>query len=707
MNDNKVGSFQCEIYENSINILLFNKIVSFVVETTNNKQKSAVLSNIDKYCIWFDKIDISNIQEELKFEYLGELLERFEERVGNDIKDLRAIALALGYSKVLIESNMIIGTQLIDFLNKVKGLSENDIYLKGALYLYDNQKYNYAADLVNKKNMKKEEIVFVLSVFKEGIEDVFKQKKEQLSNLFGKDRTISPIGNMRVYAWLLKNIYPLISKNKKKDEILLRALTKISTGYQKEDSSTYKELIENGYGQKEIAYMNYVLIFFDAVPRTFNIGNSIVEEKIAIKMCKVFLNDKDEQTEETYKILSNAILKYNYFKIKCYGFSGIREALKNEVNIVNPITFIKFYQMLERKLYSFNILEDKWNVVAERMDEKTYQELFDSFLLYGNYDKEQINKCIEKYDKLTGKKYLESFYGTNNYRDGIFALLVRKEIIDLKEYFEKVKDSLENDDRNYLANYIKGIHNRKSFDLLKYVSSLDKYNIEEINEIGFDFKRLYSLYRYEADRININREFLSDEEQILLFNYIENYIFKVETDDYIKFLEIVLKSKNVQRLFPKDKLREIFLTICEIEPEIYKDEHLQSIYLTSEEIEGIKEKERQEKEKERQIAENKLRDEAEKEFEKLPKNTFKDLYNFLDECYWERKKNKIRMDIVLDYIFNNIRIYSKEIENIKYLIKITNICVCVEEATAPKVLKILSEYLKEEVAEYGNFDVAC
>ena len=32
------------------------------------------------------------------------------------------------------------GTQLIDFLNRIKSVAEKDIYIKGALYLYDSKK---------------------------------------------------------------------------------------------------------------------------------------------------------------------------------------------------------------------------------------------------------------------------------------------------------------------------------------------------------------------------------------------------------------------------------------------------------------------------------------------------------------------------------------------------------------------------------------
>ena len=72
-------------------------------------------------------------------------MERYEEKIGNDIRDFRAIALGLGYTKKLITNTMITTTQEVDFIYKVEKRTKNDIYLKAALYLYDNQKYyNYS-----------------------------------------------------------------------------------------------------------------------------------------------------------------------------------------------------------------------------------------------------------------------------------------------------------------------------------------------------------------------------------------------------------------------------------------------------------------------------------------------------------------------------------------------------------------------------------
>ena len=130
---------ECEVYENIINIELFNKIIAFIMETTQNKDKYLILSQIEKNCIWLQRLKNVNFQEEYQFEYLGELLERYEERLGNNIEDIRAISLVLGYARDLIENTMFVGTQLVDFLRKVKNLAQNDIYIKGALYLYDKE----------------------------------------------------------------------------------------------------------------------------------------------------------------------------------------------------------------------------------------------------------------------------------------------------------------------------------------------------------------------------------------------------------------------------------------------------------------------------------------------------------------------------------------------------------------------------------------
>ena len=218
MNVEKIEKMEYEAYERLINIELFNEIISFIANTRSSKDTLDIFQKIEKKCIWINQTYSYAIQEKYKFQYFGESLERYDERIENNIKNIRAIALALGYARKLVENNMIMGTQLVDFLNKIEHLSENDVYLKGALYLCDNKKYYmYSEELMNKKYTKTEEIIFALSIFYEKIDDFFKQNRTQIINLVGNARNISVMGNMGIYAWLIRNLYPLIYKDRKKD----------------------------------------------------------------------------------------------------------------------------------------------------------------------------------------------------------------------------------------------------------------------------------------------------------------------------------------------------------------------------------------------------------------------------------------------------------------------------------------------------------
>ncbi len=697
MKNIKTGFSQYEIYENIINIPLFNKIIAFIYETTNKSNKENIWLKVEKNCIWFNRLNSTNIQEEYKFEYLGELLERYEARVSTNIKDIRAIALAIGYAKDLIEDNMIIGTQLVNFLNKIKKLSENDKYLQGALYLYNNNKYhNYVEKFINKQNIKTEEIIFVLSVLNNNLENIFNKKKEELIYLLGKGRTISVIGNVKIYAWLIENLYPLICKSRKKDISLLKALINIPTGFQKEETNVYKELIENNYSKEEIAYLNYLLLYYNIVPNSIKLGYSIVEEKIALNLCKVFINGEKSYSEEIYDFLDKLIIKYSKFNIKCYGYSGIKEALKQETNITNPTTFIKLYEKLDKNLHSFNILEDKWDIVASNFDSKKYEELFDNFLLLSGYGKNKINECINKYNKLTEKEYLESFLKQNYRRDSIFSFLINNEILILKDFFNTVTRENKKEYNYHLKEYIKGIRNKQSFELLKYLLNLNKYSIEEINDFGFQFEDLYRNYGYWSQELDIKREFLSIDEEIILFNSLENCIFYTRPERYNNFLENVLKSNVIEGIIQQKELKKLYDLFCEMNPKAREDTLLMEKYLTDKEREEIYEQKKKQKELQKQKELIEIKEELTKEFVTVPKENFKELYEFCDKFYYSSSKGKSCVKIVKEYIIKNIAKFNKNMEEIKYLVKIFNCFIYQNEITIEEFKSIIFEYLEKE-----------
>ena len=72
-------------------------------------------------------------QHELR--YIGEITERFEERIGSRPEIFRALALALGFALPFLTDSMFVGTQREDFIRRLDKEAGNDLYLQGARYL--------------------------------------------------------------------------------------------------------------------------------------------------------------------------------------------------------------------------------------------------------------------------------------------------------------------------------------------------------------------------------------------------------------------------------------------------------------------------------------------------------------------------------------------------------------------------------------------
>ena len=272
------------------------------------------------------------------------------------------------------------------------------------------------------------------------------------------------------------------------------------------DMKKYKELIDNGYTKNEIFYLNYLVLYYSPVPKSILVGNSIVEEKIATKLCETLINSEETHNENIYELIRKILKKYDVYQIKCCGYSGIKKALEYKIDIVNPITFVELYYDLDENLYSFNILNKKWDLVANKMNSSKYQKLFDKFLLVNSYNKKEIEECINRYNILTNKNYIDSFLVFDVNRIPSFNLLVYKGVILLKDIYERNMKVNPEKGNEYLKDYIKEINNKKSFDFLKYILRLHKYNMKEINNIGFSFETLIRGYRYyyEGDSIYLN-----------------------------------------------------------------------------------------------------------------------------------------------------------------------------------------------------------
>ena len=699
-----VKNNEFEVYKEKINIDLFNKIIAFINST--NSAKRNIYSEISKKCIWNKSSYDLAIKEEYKFQYFGELLERYEERIGKDIKDIRAIAIALGYAKNFIDNNMIVGTQLIDFINKIKKIAPNDIYLKAALYLYDSENFSaYGEEFINKTYANTEEMIFIMSIMYGRLEDFLKKNRQQIVDLLGKNRTMNAFGNSRVYAWTIEALYPLINKDRKKDIALLKALIKLPTGFQKEDTNVYECFIENGYTREEIWYLNYLVPYFSPVPKCISIEYSIVEEKIATNLCKILINSSKTHTEDMYEFIKNVLKKYDKYQIKCYGFTGIKQVFEDNIDIINPITFSKLYFYLDENLYSFNILDEKWDIVVKNMSCNEYQDLFDNFLEKSNFNKKELKECINRYNMLTNKNYTDSFIDFYYKRMPIFSLLIDKGAILLKDVYEKT--SGENGNK-YLKEYMEGIKSKKTFEFLKYILRQHKYSIKEISNIGFKFERLIRGYSYGNIYLDIERDFLNIKGYRILLDCLEKYVFYNQPDEYFKFMKTVLNNDIVCKIYKKEKLRNIYFSLCEIDPETYKSKKYQRRYLNEDELNEIDNQKRLEEEQKNKKELQEAEEYINKQFTEIEdKNNFESLYKFYYRNDYPDKYLNVSTNLVKNYMLNNIGLFNREIKQISYFIKLIDHLIYKEKLTSIEFSKIVFKYMKGEIEENEYINTTC
>ena len=123
-----------DAYMQKINLPLLRDIIIFVAETAKIHYMQRQKLYRDCIFLGHDK-NQDDFQQKYGFLYLGELLERYEERFGMSDPDRRAIALALGYVNHLTTSEMFVGNQKNLFVQELRRRAEDDLYLTGAMCL--------------------------------------------------------------------------------------------------------------------------------------------------------------------------------------------------------------------------------------------------------------------------------------------------------------------------------------------------------------------------------------------------------------------------------------------------------------------------------------------------------------------------------------------------------------------------------------------
>jgi len=569
--------------------------------------------------------------------------------------DLRAIALALGYTKQFLRPEMFIGSQREDFLQKTEMQMDGDVYLTGAFYLLcedEDKAGTMAAQLRSAQYERTEELIFVLSLFPDD-EQTLRQFMPVMQRLLGHGRTIPVLGNTRILGWLVVWMQLAIKNVRGKDAALCRTLCLLPTAFVKEGSKHHSLLCSYGYSPLEIAYANMQLLCQQRAIGVLR-PRSLVAEKIAIALFKQVMAHPKGLEPAVYDQLSPLFQSYTTFEIKLEGNQGLLDALNDGPQIENAETFLWLQQLapISHPVFDgYDICDVRWDTLSQRMSQEAYLKLFEG-TLNNEMEKNSILTRIERYNQLTGRDYLKVY--TETEKGMCFKLLVDKGIIDLWAEFRSSLDAEENVQGTQMMHRIKGyLYELRSLQAYRfYERFFSEYGICDLEKF-FNFGTYDRLYlpaglvscSYWKDKhhltIDLKRSFLSEEEHRTLLSYLNEFYFACEPQKYIPFVVAVLKDGFASQLLSEAEGRALF-------EEVLQWQHIESMdvcalkarYFTQEEKAAEEAAKLSAKEEERRLERQKAEQALREKFnQKCCDDKFAPLNSFLDRYFYEYEKD--------------------------------------------------------------------
>ena len=560
-----------EVFKGIVNIRLYQQVNSFI------SRSGGLAENILQHNLFYIKDKLPLFEDDYDLNYVGELFERYREKIGEERQYLRAIALAVAERKNELSKTMYVGTQYIDFMKVLQRSAKGDIYILGALYKIKTKyedKRKLLKQMFEYEYEKTEEILFVLFILQD-VENSWGIFYPMLEKLLGTNRTINIYQNIFLYCWFIQQYFAKIKEHSKRDMPLLKALVNLPMSSFKEGTRYWRVMQENGYNENEIIFLNNIL-----VGQVQIVGHvekkSITAERMAYAACLRFLNGS-YVNESILELCANLLREYKRYEVKLDGYSGLNVHLTNKISINDPMILQYFYHLkteldLSETWFWVDVSADgKWDILSSWMSEDDYMKLFDQSIAH--FYRENINLWLQIFQKNTSRDYEMTFWSSHR-RVPIFKILVDAKIISLVELLEMyIKDEVKLDEEkltckwevmwDYVLAYIKEFNNHITFAFLK--SYLDYYGQEQMCELikdnmlimgfGIDLSNLY--YASGFQKMQIIKNFLKEDEQREVFGWIERTIYMFFPKDYVKFIIHLLEKGFLLDYYSHEQIQKI------------------------------------------------------------------------------------------------------------------------------------------------------
>ena len=683
------GKRQYTAFTNAVNMELFHAMQHMIMRAADPDKRH--FENLRLKCglpFYWDE-DYAGYFGQYQLAYPGEVLERFEEKIGDELMNLRALALALGNCANILDDTMFIGDQKDVFIGRIRAGANKDIFLSGAIYMLadkEDPRKESLGELSRRQNVRIEEALFLLALYEDKAQG-FQQMRPLLVKLWGEQRNFNLFENAGLLKWLIDYYEEEIMACRKRDNMMLRTLVKLAYKCIQPCSKEFETLEKAGYNEEEIAFCNSVLMWL--LPRKNRIvEKGIVGEKISARCCITMINGKRKLGEDLYQYLFFLLEKYKKYEICYESHPGIWHAIECHLQPVQPEMVLWLFQKAEKdKMYQVDVFDHKWDILARELNMERYFDLFAHQIASLDCpNEEQIRKYLKCYEALTQHSFMDYFKKYRSEGHRLFQMFVENGVILLNEYQEGLVGTEKTYERDYLWNYVSEIPNRKVFDFWRQY--LEKNDMMEIPEFFgascFFHTRLGKcLWGYSHTmQLNYHRDFLKTDERKRLLEWMDESIFRFEPEHYIAFVNSIVSDENFQKLY-EEEMPELIMQLDQEE----------NIPLSN--LNGLKKKlydtdmlEKEEEEQKKRAAEREERD-YQKDLElyrgKL-KETFdgsiKTLENYVTSYY------RYRPDIVISLVHEELqKIFS--IENSKWTKKEISM-----------ILEMYSKMLRTEGADW-------
>ena len=309
---------------------------------------------------------------------------------------------------------------------------------------------------------------------------------------------------------------------------------------------------------------------------------------------------------------------YSHLKIKLEGKADIIGLLRDAIHLKNAETFRFLYRSKGRKLpdswFWVDIGSDEtWDILAEWFPLEEYRYIYENSLY--NKKKPDVDIWLDKYRKLTNDEYLDIFWQSDQYiSQRVFGLMVQWKKYDLTELLRQyhtdeeklTKEQLShkwNFMRKNMASAAHYLNSHEAFGFWAEVVRL--YGIGHLDnflERGHAVLSSVNIYGDNVSGFSFSFPFLSPEEQKVVFNWVEQIVYKKIPEKYSEFLYGFLMNDSIRKLFPVESV-ELFKAIREnknIVDSSYKRKALCKKYYSEDEWDAYEEMEKKQEEIQRQ-----------------------------------------------------------------------------------------------------------